>query len=111
MYRAAAGGGHPDCAELLMPPAAGVHHELPIKGNGERGTTSLQEAVAPSPSKEEGLPLGSKLAVARLLIDYGAFYDVYSACALNDTFRLHNLIGLDTEVVNAAAGAGTERTQ
>ena len=45
MYWAAC-GGHVECAKLLIQYGVGVHHELPIKGNGERGTTSLQEAVA-----------------------------------------------------------------
>ena len=45
----AAWGGYPELARLLIEHGAGVHHELKIKGNGERGTTSLHEAVAPSP--------------------------------------------------------------
>ena len=84
----AAWGGYPEVAMLLIEYGAGVHHELPIRGNGERGTTSLQEALAPSHWDEadtgEG-PVGElrrnarqgKLAVAQILIDDGAHYDVH----------------------------------
>ncbi len=98
----AAWGGHVECARLLIRYGAGVHHELPIKGNGERGTTSLQEAVAPKDySRLEG-----RLAVARIFIEDGAYYDVFSACALNDTLRLKELIQEGAEAVNAAEDYG-----
>ena len=110
----AAWGGYPEVARLLIEYGAGVHHELPIRGNGERGTTSLQEALAPSHWDEtadagEG-PVGElrrnarqgKLAVAQILIDDGAHYDVYSASARDDTARLRELIADDSGIVNAA---------
>ena len=110
----AAWGGYPEIARLLLKHGAGVHHELPIKGNGERGTTSLQEALAPSHWDEtadagEG-PVGElrrnarqgKLAVAQILIDDGAYYDVHSASARDDTARLRELIAEDSGAVNAA---------
>ena len=100
MYWAAV-GGYVDCAKLLIEYGVGVHHELPIKGNGERGTTSLQEAVAPSHWGKDPSRLADRLAVARILIKDGAYYDVYSACALNDTARLRELIDEDPEVVDA----------
>ncbi len=110
----AAWGGYPEVAMLLIEYGAGVHHELPIRGNGERGTTSLQEALAPchwdgTAGTGEG-PVGElrrnarqgKLAVAQILIDDGACYDVYSACARDDTARLRELIADDSGIVNAA---------
>ncbi len=110
----AAWGGYPEVARLLLKYGAGVHHELPIKGNGERGTTSLQEALAPSHWYEtadagEG-PVGElrrnarqgKLTVAQILIDDGAYYDVCSASARDDTARLRELIAEDSGAVNAA---------
>ena len=110
----AAWGGYPEVARLLIEYGAGVHHELPIRGNGERGTTSLQEALAPSHWDEtadtsEG-PVGElrrnarqgKLAVAQILIDDGAYYDVHSASARDDTARLRELIADDSGIVNAA---------
>ena len=44
----AAQGGFTEVAELLIRHGVGKHHALPIKGNGERGYTSLHEAAAPS---------------------------------------------------------------
>lgn len=108
----AAWGGYPEVARLLIEYGAGVHHELPIRGNGERGTTSLQEALAPSHWDEtdtgEG-PVGElrrnarqgKLIVAQILIDDSACYDVYSASARDDTTRLRELISEDSGIVNA----------
>ncbi len=99
MYWAAC-GGHVECAKLLIEYGVGVHHELPIKGNGERGTTSLQEAVAPSHWGKDPSRLADRLTVAKILIEDGAYYDIYSACALNDTSRLQELIDEDSEAVN-----------
>lgn len=100
MYWAAVAGHH-EVAGLLIQYGVGVHHELPIKGNGERGTTSLQEACAPCNSGWEANAQG-KIEIARLLIEDGAYYDIYSACALNDTQRLHELIDGDPDAMNAA---------
>lgn len=102
----AASGGYPDCARLFIQYGAGVHHELPIRGNGERGTTSLQEAVAPGPGEEEGSRREGRLAVARILIEDGAYYDVCTACALDDISRLNELIERDPDVANAADDYG-----
>ena len=77
-----------------------------IKGNGERGTTSLQEAVAPSHWGKDPSRLADRLAVAHILIEDGAYYDVYSACALNDTARLQELIDEDAAVVDATDDYG-----
>ena len=105
MYWAAC-GGHVECAKLLIQYGVGVHHELPIKGNGERGTTSLQEAVALSHWGKDPSRLADRLAVARILIEDGAYYDIYSACALNDTARLQELVEEDPDVVNATDDYG-----
>ena len=98
MYWAAV-PGRVEVAKLLVQYGVGVHHELPIKGNGERGTTSLHEALAPS-QWGDNRRIEGKREVARILIEDGAFYDVHSACALNDTARLRELIDEDAEVVN-----------
>ena len=104
MYWAAV-PGRVEVAKLLIQYGVGVHHELPIKGNGERGTTSLHEALAPSQWGDKQRTDG-KREVARILIEDGAYYDVYSACALNDTARLQELIDEDPEVVNAIEDYG-----
>ena len=90
----AAWGGYPELAKVLIQYGAGVHHELKIKGNGERGTTSLHEAVAPGPWDDDN-PIRSnagKLEVARILIDDGAEYDIYTASALDDAARVTALV-------------------
>ena len=102
----AAWGGYAELAELLIRYGAGVHHELPIKGNGERGTTSLQEAAAPSHWGKQVWRAKGKREVARLLIADGAYYDIYSACGLNDTGRLQALIDEDPAVVGATEDYG-----
>ena len=96
-------GGHVECAKLLIEHGVGVHHELLIKGWGEKGSTSLQVAAAPGWRKEDQ---PKKHEVAHILIEDGANYDVYSACALNDTARLQELIDEDAAVVDATDDYG-----
>ena len=99
----AATGGHVDMVRLLLQYGAGVHHELPIKGWGEKGSTSLQVAVAPGWSEEDQ---PKKHEIARILIADGAYYDAYSACALNDTARLQELIDENSNVADATDDYG-----
>ena len=98
MYWAAV-PGRVEVARLLIEYGVGIHHELPIKGNGERGKTSLHEALAPS-QWGDNQRIEAKREVARILIEDGAYYDVHSACALNDTARLEELIDENAGVVN-----------
>ena len=102
----AAWRGTPELAKLLIRYGAGAHHALPIKGNGERGTTSLQEAVAPDAGGHRGELRRGKLAVARVLIEDGAPYDVYAACGLDDLQRLLTLAEADPAIVNAKEDYG-----
>ena len=99
----AATSGHVDMVKLLLKYGAGIHHELPIKGWGEKGATSLQVAAAPA-WREEHQP--QKHEVARILIEDGAFYDVYTASALNDTTRLQELIDQDAVIIDATDDYG-----
>ena len=104
----AAWGGYPDLARLLIAHGVGIHHELPIKGNGERGTTSLHEAVAPGPWKD-GNALRSnrgKREVSRILVEDGAKYDAYAACGLGDVGQLQTLIDADANVARVVDGYG-----
>ncbi len=94
----AAWGGFVDVAKLLLRHGARVHHDLKIKGNGERGSTSLHEALAPSdPTRAAG-----KREVAQLLIADGVECDVYATCALDDVDRLRDLLAADPDLVYAA---------
>ena len=89
----AAWGGFPQVARLLIDYGAGKHHELPIKGNGERGVTSLHEAVAPGLWGDDDAPRNQgKREVARMLIEDGAAYDACAAAGLDDTGRLEALV-------------------
>ncbi|MCY4527972.1 MAG: ankyrin repeat domain-containing protein [Chloroflexi bacterium] len=99
----AATGGHVDMVKLLLQYGAGVHHELPIKGWGEKGSTSLQVAAAPGWNEEEQ---PNKREIARILIADGAYYDVFTACALNDTSRLKELFNEAAELVDATDDYG-----
>ncbi len=102
----AAWGGYPEVAKLLIRHGAGAHHALPIKGNGERGTTSLHQAVAPYAGPNAGGLRRGQLEVAHILIDDGAPYDVYTACGLNDAERLQTLIDANPAIVNAKEDYG-----
>ena len=98
----AAHGGFPSVARALIEYGAGVHHELKIKGNGERGATSLHEALAPSASGPGSAHAENKREVARLLIEDGAVCDVYATCALDDADCLEGLLSADPDLVFAA---------
>jgi ankyrin repeat protein len=63
----------------------GADPEVKFKGNGERGNTALQEAVSPGHDVQWR---DGKRELARTLITHGAYYDVYSACALDDLDRV-----------------------
>ena len=102
----AAWGGYPDLAKLLIAHGVGIHHQLAIKGNGERGTTSLHEAVAPGPWKDDNALRSNpgKREVARILIEDGAEYDAYAACGLGDVGHLQSLVDADAEVARVVDG-------
>ena len=84
--------GSVEMATLLIKYGVGKHHELRMKSNGERGETSLQEAVSP----EKIGTLEEHLSVASLLIEDGAYYDIGSASALNDVTRVEELVAKDS---------------
>ena len=104
----AAWGGYPDLARLLIAHGVGIHHELPIKGNGERGTTSLHEAVAPGPWRDDNALRSNrgKREVARILIEDGADYDAHAACGLGDVGQLQALTEGDAKVARVGDGYG-----
>ena len=78
LYWPAVGQGDVELVRLLL--KYGADPEIRIAGNGERGNTVLQEAASPGrPGKSE---------VAAVLIEHGAYYDLFSACAFDDIKRL-----------------------
>ena len=82
LYWAAASRDGVALTKLLL--QFGADPEVRFKGNGERGNTALQEAVAPGGSEW----MRGKRQTARVLIEWGAHYDVLSACALDDLDRV-----------------------
>jgi len=90
LYWPANSGGpeSPGLVELLLD--YGADPEVKFKGNGERGNTALQEAVSPG---SEG-----KRRVAEVLMQRGANYDLFTACALNDLDRVRELVGRSGDV-------------
>ncbi len=97
MYWAAYRGSVP-LTSLLIKYGVGKHHELRIKSNGERGETSLQEAVSPP---KLGTPEEHR-TVAELLIADGAYYDIGSASALDDVTRVEALLAEDAALARKA---------
>ncbi len=71
--------------------------EAELTGNGERGRTVLQDAVAPpfdgafSPWHNPGL-WGERMRFAEFLLERGAYYDLYSACGRDDLPRVRELV-------------------
>lgn len=94
----AAHGGFIEVAQVLIAHGIGKYHEVPIKRNGERGISPLQEALAPSPWDAEHERTAMRLEVARILIEEGANYDAYAACARNDCDRLNAIIAETPEL-------------
>ncbi|MYI98270.1 MAG: ankyrin repeat domain-containing protein [Gemmatimonadetes bacterium] len=74
----------------------GADPEAPFSGNGERGNTPLQEAAARR-GTERWNPLVAD--TVRALLEHGAFYDIFSACGLNDLERVRELAGKDAKAV------------
>ncbi|MYD44592.1 MAG: ankyrin repeat domain-containing protein [Gammaproteobacteria bacterium] len=88
--------GDVELTKVLLRYGVGKHHELEMGSNGEHGATVLQETCAPP-------KVGSRedhLEVAHLLIDDGAYYDIGSACAMNDLTRVRTLLDDDPQVAN-----------
>jgi ankyrin repeat protein len=95
--------------ELLL--KHGADPELPLIGNGERGTTVLQEAVA-HPLASDGTPTPDpvwawrKLEVARAIVEQGARYDIYSAAGLDDCDHVRRLVAKDRDAAHRPSDGG-----
>lgn len=96
----AAWGGYPEFARVCLEYGAEIHLELEIRGNGERGTTVLQECVAPSHWTAENRRSVGKKKTAEILLNAGAHYDVFTACARNDAARLRELLNQDPQIAS-----------
>ena len=99
----AAWGGYPELATMLLEHGIAKLHDEPIKGNGERGTTPLHEALAPGPwpgAAPDALRSNrGKLEVADILLANDVPYDAYAACARNDAERLRTIQASDATVL------------
>lgn len=98
-----------DLVELLL--QNGADPEVQIKGNGERGTTVLQHAIAP-PYDGAGAPWLNPERAARgnetaeFLLAQGVNYDLYSACGRDDIDRVRQLAAQDDAAVGRPGEAG-----
>ncbi len=83
--------GHPALTELLLQHGAGKVIEARLN---ETGDTALHRAT------EAGHWWGRRREVARILLEHGAYYDIFSACALDDE-RVKTLLAEDPSAVDA----------
>ena len=84
--------GHPALTELLLEHGAAKVMEVRLNGNAD---TALQRAA------HAGLWRGWRREVAEILLAHGAYYDIFSACALDDEARLRVLLAEDPAAVGA----------
>ena len=84
--------GHPALTELLLQQGAGKVIEARLN---ETGDTALHRAT------EAGHWWDRRREVARILLEHGAYYDIFSACALDDDERLRTLLVEDPSSVDA----------
>ena len=89
--------GHAELTELLLNHGADavLEHRL-----GRNGRTALQNATAMAHSRR------NRERTARVLLAHGAYYDIFSACARNDTERLRELLHKDREAAQQRDGDG-----
>lgn len=97
--------GRLDVAKVLMAHGGGKHLELQIKGNGERGTTVLHEALVAADMNRDR-PGTSSEELIDYLLEQGAYYDIFSACARDDLNRVESLIAENTEQARLADDFG-----
>ncbi len=103
----AAWGGYPEFASLCLQYGAAEYLELKIEGNGERGTTVLQESVAPSHWSEDNYRTVGKRKTTQIFLEAGAKYDIFSACARNDLKHLNSLLSEDPSVASREDSFGS----
>lgn len=84
--------GHPELTELLLKHGAGRVIDARLNLNAD---TALHRA------SQAGHWWDRRREVARILIGHGAYYDVFSACALDDVERLQALIAEEPAAINA----------
>ncbi len=84
--------GHPALTELLLKHGAAKVIDARLNGNAD---TALQRAA------QAGLWRGRRREVAKILLAHGAYYDIFSACALDDGKRLRALLAEEPTAVGA----------
>ena len=83
--------GNPPLTELLLQHGAGKVMEARLNANAD---TALHRAT------QAGHVWERRREVARLLIEHGAYYDIFSACALDDDERVRTLLAEDRSAVD-----------
>ncbi len=90
--------GHPALTELLLEHGAGKVMEARLNVNAD---TALHRAA------QAGHWWDRRREVARLLLAHGAYYDIFSACALDDETRVGTLLAEEPSAVDARHSDGT----
>ena len=75
---------------------------MPFSGNGERGNTPLQEAASGFSSAAWTSDVADTVSA---LLGYGANYDIFSACGMDDLEWVRELAAEDAGVVMLEGGA------
>ena len=84
--------GNPPLTELLLEHGAGKVMEARLNANAD---TALHRAA------QAGHQWDRRREVARILLEHGAFYDIFSASALDDDERVRTLLAEDISAVHA----------
>ena len=84
--------GHPALTELLLQHGAGKVMEARLNANAD---TALHRAA------QAGHQWNRRREVARILLEHGAFYDIFSASALDDDERVRTVLAEDPSAVDA----------
>lgn len=100
-----------EMTELLLQHGAARTIEARLDGRGDTALHRALEGWFDSDPYAEWDPNGipnhrSGREIVSLLLEYGAYYDIHSACRLNDADRVRALLAEDPQLTSLSHGAG-----